>query len=78
MTTIDSIILAHNQKISNPIVQSYGCNCRVKSSYPLNGEGLTSKLICRANVSIDENSDKKFYFGLANKQRKVQKPSKGL
>ena len=66
MKNIDSIISAHNRNILNSIVQSYGCNCRVKSSCPLNGECLTPKIIYRANVSNDENSDKKFYFRLAD------------
>ena len=66
MKNIDSIISAHNQNILNPIVQSYGCNCQVKSSCPLNGECLTSKIIYRDNVSNDENSDKKVYFGLGD------------
>ena len=61
-----SIISAHNQKILNPIVQSYGSNCRVKSSCPLNGECLTPKIIYRADVSNDKNSKKKFYFSLAD------------
>ena len=55
---------ALNRNILNPIVKSYGCNCRVKSSCPLNGECLTPKIIYRANVSNDANNDKKFYFGL--------------
>ena len=32
MKNVDSIISAHNQNILNPIVQSYGCNCQVKSN----------------------------------------------
>ena len=67
MKNIDSIISAHNRNILNSIVQSSGCNCRVKSSYPLNGECLTPKIINRANVSNDENSKRKCYFGLADK-----------
>ena len=66
MKNVDSIISAHNQNILNPIVQSYGCNCQVKSNWPLNGGCLTPKIIYRADVSNDENSDKKFYFGLAD------------
>ena len=66
MTNIASIILAHTRNILNPIVQSFRCNCRVKSSSPLNGECLTWKIIYRADVSNDKNSNKKFYFGLAD------------
>ena len=66
MKNIGSIISAHNRNILNPIVQSYGRNCRVKSSCPLNGECLTPKIIYRAEVSNDKNSEKKFYFGLVD------------
>ena len=66
MKNIGSIISSYNQSILYPIVQSYGWNYKVKSSCPLNGECLTPKMIYRADVSNDENSDKKFYFGLAD------------
>ena len=66
MKNIDSMFFAHNRNILNPIVKSYGCNCRAKSNCLLNGECLTPKIICRADVSNDENNDKKFYFGLAD------------
>ena len=55
---IDSIISA--------IFQSYGYNCRMKNSYPLNGECLIPKFIDRTNDSNGANSDKKFYPGLAD------------
>ena len=66
MLHVGYIISAHNRNILNPIVKSYGYNCRVKSNCPLNGECLTSKIIYRNDVSNDENSDKKFYFVLAD------------
>ena len=80
MKNIASIILAHNRNILNPIVQSHGCNCRVKSSCPLNGECLTPKIIYRVDVSNDKNSKKKFYFRLADTpfKKEVQKPYKEL
>ena len=56
MSIIGSIISAHSRNILNPIVQSYGCNCRVKSSCRVNGECLTPKIIYRADISNDENS----------------------
>ena len=66
MKNIGSIISAHNRNVLNPIIQSYGCNCRVKRSCSLNGECLTEpKIIYRADVFNDKNSEKKFYFGLA-------------
>ena len=66
MKNIGSIISTHNRNILNPIVKSYGCNCKVKSSCPLKGECLTLKIIYRADVTNDANNDKKFYFGLAD------------
>ena len=80
MKNIGSIISAHNRNILNTIVQSYGCNCRLKSSCPLNGECLTPNIICRADVSNDENSDKKFYFGLADTpfKERYRSHTKGL
>ena len=66
MKNIGSIISAHNRNILNPLVQFYGCNCRVKSSCALNGKCLIPKIIYIADVSNDGNSDKRFYFGLAD------------
>ena len=63
---IGSIISTHSWNILNSIVKSYGCNCRVKSSSPLDGECLTPKIIYRADVSNDANNDKKFFFGLTD------------
>ena len=45
MKNIGFINSAHNRNILNPIVQSYGCNCSVKSSCPINHECLTPKII---------------------------------
>ena len=66
MRFIGSIISTHIQSILNPVVKSYGSNCRVKSNCLLNGESLTPKIIYRADVSNDESSDKKFYSSLAD------------
>ena len=66
MKNIGSIISAHSRNILNPIVQSYELNCIVKSNCPLNDECLTPKIIYRADVSNDKNTEKKFYFGLAD------------
>ena len=60
MENIGSIISAHNQDILNRAVKSYGCNCRMKSSCPFNGECFTPKIIYWANVSNDANSNKCF------------------
>ena len=66
MENIRFIISTHNRNILNRIVKSYGFNCRVKGNCPLNNECNTPKIIYRADVSNDENSNKKFYCGLAD------------
>ena len=64
--SIGLMISGHNWKILNQIVQSDGCNGRVKSECPLNGDHLTPKIIYRADVSNVGNIDKNFYLGLAD------------
>ena len=80
MKNIGAIILAHNWNILSPIVKSYGCNCSVESRCNLNSECLNPKIIYRANVSNDQNSDKKklLPFSRYTLQRKVQKPHKDI
>ena len=65
LKNISFIISAHSWNILNPIIKSYWCNCKVKSSCPLDDECLTPKTIYIADVSNDVNSDKKFYLGSA-------------
>ena len=60
-----SIISGNNHNILNPKQKSFGYNCREKKGCPSNGDCLTPKVICRADVSNEANSDQKFYFGLA-------------
>ena len=62
MKSMDSLISGHTHNILNP---SFGRNCRRKGNRPLNGEFLTPKVIYRADVSNEANSDQKFCFGLA-------------
>ena len=42
-------------------VKRFGCNCRNKDNYPLDGECLTPNIIYRADITID--NDNKFYYG---------------
>ena len=65
MKNMFSIISGHNHNILNPKQKSFGYNCRDKNGCPSNGECLTPKVICHADVSNEANSDQKFYFGLA-------------
>ena len=65
MSNMWSILSSHNLNVINPNkTQIYGCNCRIKESCPLQNQCQTPKIIYRANVENDINSETKFYFGL--------------
>ena len=65
MRNIGSIISSHNRATLHPATTSYGCNCRIKNSCPLNGECLTPKLVYRADIENNSNNEKKYYLGLS-------------
>ena len=65
MKNIDSITSGQNHNVLNPKQKSFGCNCRKKDSFPLNGEYLTLKVIYPPDISNEANNHQKFYFGLA-------------
>ena len=60
MSNMASILSSHNLNET----QTYDCNCRTKESCPLQNQCLTPKIIYRADVENDTNSETKFYFGL--------------
>ena len=65
MSNMASILSSHNLNVINPYkTRTYGCNCRAKGSCPLQNQCLTPKIIYRADVENDTNSETKFYFGL--------------
>ena len=65
MSNMSSILSSHNLNVINPYkTQTYGCNCRIRESCPLQNQCLTPKIIYRADVENDTNSETKFYFGL--------------
>ena len=65
MSNMSSILSSHNLNVIKPQNNnSYGCNCRVKESCPLQNQCLTPKVIYRADIENDKNPDTKFYFGL--------------
>ena len=66
MKNINSVISSHNKSILNPRTTSFKCNCRKKESCPLNGECLTSQLVCKATVTNAVNEDITKYIGLAD------------
>ena len=65
MSNMLSILSSHNLNGINPYkTQTYGCNCRKKESCILQNQCLTPKIIYRAEVENDINSETKFYFAL--------------
>ena len=66
LRNISSIISSENHNVLLPKQQSFGCNCRVKNEYPLNGECQIPSDIYRAEVVNESNDEEKFYFGLAD------------
>ena len=60
MSNMASILSSHNLNET----QTYDYNCRTKESCPLQNQCLTPKIIYRADVENDTNSETKFYFGL--------------
>ena len=65
MKNIGYVISAHNRNILSSVIQSYGCNCRVKSICPRNGECLTPKVIYRAHGSNDKKQRQKVLLRLS-------------
>ena len=65
MRYMGSIISAHNQHLLTPNNSVFGCNCRNKSSCPLQGKCLTPKVTYQADVTNDGDGEYKFYYGLA-------------
>ena len=63
MSNMSSITARHNKLLLQPKITNYGCNCRVKNTCPLQNECQTPNLICRADVEIEVNDEKKMYFG---------------
>ena len=73
MSNMVSILSSHNLNVINSFkTQTYCCNCRTKESCPLQNQCLTPKIIYRADVENDTNSETKFYFGLAETPFKDQ------
>ena len=65
LSNISFIISSHNRNILLPKQQSFGCDCRGKNEWPLNGECQTPSVIYREDMDNDSNDEEKFYFGIA-------------
>ena len=65
ISIISSILCSHNVNVINPYkTQTYGFNFKGKESFPLQNQCLTPKIIYRADVENNTNSEIKFHFGL--------------
>ena len=68
MPNFASIINSHNKKISNENIAkplSASCNCRVKASFPLDGNCLQSSLVYICKVATPKiTNDYPHYIGL--------------
>ena len=66
MKNMKSIIQTHNSQIINKetkAVQDFGCNCRIKTSCPLDGKCLTPAVIYKAEVTSTDSTQT--YIGMA-------------
>ena len=73
MSNMASVLSLYKLNVINPYkTQTYGCNCRTKESCPLQNQCLTRKIIYRADVENDTNSETKFYSGLTETSFKDQ------
>ena len=66
MKNMSSIISAHNKNVLRPSINTYGCNCRVKANCPLNNKCQISRIVYRADVSNNVDTETKFYCGLTD------------
>ena len=65
MSTMSSILSSHNLNVVNPHkTETYNCTCRIKKSCPLQNQFLTPKVIYRAAVENDINSETKLCLEL--------------
>ena len=61
---ISSVISSHNKFLLNKNTDTFGCNCRQKTSYPLDNKCLTPKVVYKAEITNEVNQEKKIYIGL--------------
>ena len=73
MGNTKSVINRHNAKIlqAEAPTEAKGCNCRKKSTCPLNGACLTESLVYKATV-LAENHELQTYTGIIEHSFKTQ------
>ena len=62
LKNIGFVISSHNRYVSSSKQQSFGCNCRVKSEYPLNCKSLSPTIVCWEDVTNKSKDERKFCF----------------
>ena len=62
MSNVSSVLSSPNLNVINPYkTKTYGCNCRIKESCPLQSQCLTPKIVYQVDVKNDVNSETKLY-----------------
>ena len=64
MGNVASVLSAYKRNILYPERSEFGCNCRLKTDFPLSHKYLTPKIVYQTDVRIDTNDERKFYFGV--------------
>ena len=57
LSNISFLISSHNRNILSPKQQSFGCDCRRKNEWSLNGECQTPSVIYREDMDNDSNDE---------------------
>ena len=75
MDNVTNIISSHNKKIINSGNEANGktCNCRNKSNCPLDNKYLTNKIVYKAEIETNNDTNKlstKVYFGISETEFK--------
>ena len=60
INNISSVLSNRNKNILNPKQTSFGCNCRNKDNFSLDGQCLIPSTLYRAGITTDNNH--KFYY----------------
>ena len=75
MPNMKQIITSHNKSVINkkpPEVSKPNCNCRNKSTCPLDGQCLTSGVIYQATVTRQDTQKTETYIGLTENTFKIR------
>ena len=64
MTNIAAIISAHNKQVLKPKIESYGCDCGDRDSFPIENQCLTPQIVYRVDVSNNKDNETKFHYSL--------------